>query len=41
MYRLALGILRWPWRKIVKVIVTVANWILSILPEDPPKPKSR
>lgn len=38
MIPLALSILKWPWKKIIKVIVAVATFILEHLPESPPPP---
>jgi hypothetical protein len=38
MWGLVLGILGWPWKKIVRAIMKVATWILEILPD--PKPPS-
>jgi len=35
---MTLSILGWPWKKIVKAIIVVATWVLSLLPDDPSKP---
>jgi len=30
-------ILAWPWKKIIKAVVVVGEWLLDHLPADPPK----
>jgi hypothetical protein len=41
MLPLALSILKWPWKKIIKIVAAIAAFILEHLPEStspPPKP---
>jgi len=35
MWRCTLSILGWPWKKILKVIIVVAEWILEKFPDTP------
>jgi len=39
MWRITVSILKWPWKKIIKVIIAVATFILERISDPPPPAK--